>query len=109
MSNRQVYQLTASRGFIWPIVSAFRILLEKDHSLGKLEWQIDIDKNKDALVKLLWGHTKSALIDKADNGVKNAIGNLVTDVEFWHCLCGVAKKFKDSKTVKPTQQLRIAV
>lgn len=109
LPNRQVYQLTASRGFVWPIVSAFRILLDKDESLGKLEWQIDIDKNKDALVKILWGHTKSALTDKADNGVKNAIGNLVTDVEFWHCLCGVAKKFKDSKIVKPAQHLKIAV
>ena len=98
LPNRIIWQMQAPRGFVFPMVSAFRLLLSCDRSTGALNWTIDLDKHKNGLIKILWNRTRAALLEKVEQGIgQNASGILLTDVEYWHSLCAEAHKFVQAK------------
>ena len=98
LPNRMIWQMQAPRGFVFPMVSAFRLLLSCDRSTGALNWTIDLDKHKNGLIKILWNRTRAALLEKVEQGIgQNASGILLTDVEYWHSLCAEAHKFVQAK------------
>lgn len=98
LPNRAIWQMQAPRGVVFPLVSAFRLLLCCDRSTGTIDWTIDFDKHRDSLVKILWNRTRVALLEKVEQGIgQNASGILLTDVEYWHSLCAEAHKFVHAK------------
>lgn len=105
LPNGQVFQMTASSVAILPIVSAFRIGLEREK--GLIDWKFNLKKYEYNLIARLWKQAKLSMSERVAYGAKSETWKILAlDPRYWHALCAEVNKFCKEKESEIRQRKR---